>query len=777
MKRVIFLTILLVPALVMAQSAKQYCKAGDEFMEKGNVEDAIVQYTKAIDSDPDYDKAYMLRAVAYEKLDKLDEALQDYNRASVFNENDAEILCNSGRILFLMGKYQDALEKLDKSIEAKKTPDAYTYKVKTLIELENYNEAQKAAEKILSIKEDEQTLFIYALVCEKLKLYEEAEKFYKKSIQKNKKFLDAYLAMANVKVSLNKNDEGMEYANQAVELEPQNIEPYVVRSHVYKAKLDYPSAINDVSKALVIKPESERLFMIRGLYYQEFNQHQNAINDFNKVILLNDKNAEAYYKRAWSYEQIANYVKAIKDYETIASLSEFDPKAQLLLKEAQDRLFELNRESNKPVIKLTTPKEVKALSVQLPKNKDEFSLKGIIADESDLKYLKVDNKDVPFVKADDGYEFMANVRLERPDTFVMSVSDVYDNVLNAMYLIQRTEINNPIVKIIAPYASDNGEIYLDNDDPNVYIEGKVEDESKIQSIMIEGTSASYKMDEMNPTFSATLAVTNKNKITVTATDEYGNKIDAVFKLNREAAQLAADNPMGKTWVIFIENSKYESFASLEGPGKDVSMIKAALANYQIHNFIHKKDLTKKEMERFFSIELRDMVRSNRVNSLLVWYAGHGKFVNETGYWIPVDAKRDDEFTYFNINSLKAAMQSYSNIITHTLVVTDACESGPSFYQAMRSTPKARSCNDWQATKFKSSQVFSSAGYELAVDNSQFTKTFANILSNNPNSCIPIEEVVNKVSSAVEKNNQQKPKFGKIAGLEDEDGTFFFISKE
>ena len=67
--------------------------------------------------------------------------------------------------------------------------------------------------------------------------------------------------------------------------------------------------------------------------------------------------------------------------------------------------------------------------------------------------------------------------------------------------------------------------------------------------------------------------------------------------------------------------------------------------------INKKNMSKKQLERFFSIELRDLVRSNRVNSLLVWYAGHGKFINETGYWVPTDAKRDDEFTYFNINNL------------------------------------------------------------------------------------------------------------------------------
>ena len=143
----------------------------------------------------------------------------------------------------------------------------------------------------------------------------------------------------------------------------------------------------------------------------------------------------------------------------------------------------------------------------------------------------------------------------------------------------------------------------------------------------------------------------------------------------------------------------------------------------------------------------------------------------------MDASRDDEFSYYNINALKAAMLGYPDLLTHTLVITDACESGPSFYQAMRSAPRERSCDDWTSTSFKSSQVFSSAGYELAVDDSQFTRTFANVLVNNPSSCIPIENIVTKVTTAVENTTRQIPQFGKIAGLEDEDGTFFFIPKD
>ncbi|HBH84391.1 MAG TPA: hypothetical protein DDY34_11350, partial [Bacteroidales bacterium] len=246
--------------------------------------------------------------------------------------------------------------------------------------------------------------------------------------------------------------------------------------------------------------------------------------------------------------------------------------------------------------------------------------------------------------------------------------------------------------------------------------------------------------------------------------------------NREGADIAANNPMGKTWVVFIENSSYETFASLDGPIKDVGTIQRALANYQVHNTIHKKDMTKGEMEKYFSIELRDLVKKNQVKSLMVWYAGHGKFINDVGYWIPVDAKRDDEFTYFNINGLKAGLQGYGDVVVHTLVVSDACESGPSFYTAMRSVNEEPKCNNSIVAGAKSAQVFSSAGYELAVDNSKFTATFANTLLNNKNACIPIETVVKSVSAAVATETGQKPKFGKIQGLVDENGTFFFIAK-
>jgi tetratricopeptide (TPR) repeat protein len=757
------------------QNGKKYFKAGQEFVENLKYDDAVAQYTSALGVEPSNSNYYIARAGVYEKMMKYDLAKADYEKSLVFEPKNADAMVNLGAVLNKMANYDEALRYLNRaSAIDRRNGDIYPEKVITLIGLERYVEALKVSDTALIIKDTPMDYYYRGICYMKMNNEPLAKKELEKSISKDKKLPDPRLALAMLLINSDR-VEAMNQCNEVLKNNDRNTEAYLVRSRVYKKNLDYPHAIDDLSKNILIDPSNSLFYLERGLSYQEFNQHTNAINDFSKYISLKPGDPDAYFARAKSYEEISGFDKAVEDYNKITSLSEFDMKARKMLKEAKTRLYEINRETVAPEIIVASPNITDNI-IEIKGNSNTLTLSGKIKEKSIIDTLLVNDKPVLFgAKKNDESEFIANVDVTGKESVTIVARDEYNNIKTVSYNLKRTEIDPPAIAIMAPYTSAEHQVFLDEIKPVLFIEGKIEDASMIKSIEIDGVIASYRRDQLNPSFTANIEISNINKFTVMAEDIYGNRKESEFVLNRDNALLLQSNPMGKTWVVFIENSGYETFASLDGPTKDISTINRALANYQIANTIHMKDMTKAQMEKFFNIELRDLIKTNQVKSLLVWYAGHGKFINDIGYWIPVDAKRDDEFTYFNINALKAGLQAYTGL-THTLVISDACESGPSFYTATRAIESEPTCDNVQATAFKSAQVFSSAGYELAVDNSQFSSTFANTLTNNRNACVPIETIVKTVTSAVANNIQQKPKFGKISGLPDENGTFFFIAK-
>jgi tetratricopeptide (TPR) repeat protein len=783
MKKRVFLIatmMTLMAVCAFGQSARKSYKAGMEFVDNLKYDDAIVQFTSAIGLEPSNPVYYYARGQAYEKLSKDTEAKSDFEKALVFAPKDVDAMISLGAVCNKLGDYEKSLILLNRASNiVKRNTKVYPEKVIALINLKKYDQALKVSDTAIIIKDTPMDYYWRGIIYRRLNNDLLGKKELEKSISKDKKLAEPRIELADL-LTMTNPKEAMEQCNEVIKNDDRNTAAYIQRSRVFKKNLDYPSAINDISKTILIDPTNPMFYFERGKCYQEFNQHSNAINDFSKTISLNtERKAEdpnVYYSRAKSYEEIMDYDKARADYNKITFLSKYDAKAREMLELSQKRLYELNRETDPPEIAVVSPVPVKD-TVEIKGDKTTLLISGIVKDKSKIKSFKINNDSVILVEKNGENDFLANINVTGIDKITLSAADDYDNKRVLNYALKRTEINPPKIMIVAPYTNDEGQVLLDTPTPNIAIQGKISDESRIKSITVGNFTASYNPNELNPSFTATLNVADLNNFTVVAEDIYGNRQETEFKLNREAISgTAANNPMGRTWVVFIENSSYETFASLDGPIKDISTIQRALANYQIANIIHKKDMTKAEMERFFNIELRDQIKKNQVKSLLVWYAGHGKFINDVGYWIPVDAKRDDEFTYFNINTLKAGLQGYSDVVVHTLVVSDACESGPGFYTAMRSALEAPTCDNTQVAGSKSAQVFSSAGYELAVDNSKFTATFANTLMNNKNACIPIETIVKSVTAAVTTDNGQKPKFGKIQGLDDFNGTFFFITK-
>jgi tetratricopeptide (TPR) repeat protein len=771
-----------------AQSAKDYLKIGMDYNKEQNYREALIRFEKAIGLEPQMEKAYAERAYAYLQLNEKSLAADDYFKAGELNSKKADYYCEAGKLYLAIKNFSQSEIALNKA-NAIDSKHMETLQTKTLLYLntKDFYKASESANAALGIKKTLINTYWFGVVSDSLGNLDAAVKAFEEIIKGNYLYENAYTGLANVQLQLFQKhtspymkveqlEKALANCNTVLELYPENIQGYVLRSKAYYYKSEFSRAIDDISRAIARKQNDKDLHMSRGIYYQDFGQQQNAINDFNKVIMMESTSASAYYRRGMAYEAIFNHNKALGDYEEALALSEGKPEsARSNFKVARDRILELNRENDMPEIVITHPELLNRV-VYLRNDQDSLVVNGIVKDKSKIKYIKVNREHAQFDRETTNPEFSFHMKLAGVNELLFEAADWYDNRVVTAVSVVYTEVNAPFVHITKPYASDTGDLTLDENLTKIAIEGRVQDESLIKSILINGISASYAVDQLNPTFSAFIDITNKDKITVSTTDIYNNELVSEYKIVRQGRTIASSNPMGTTWAVFIENTNYQDFASIDGPAKDVAAMKKALNNYEIHKIIHKKNLTKEQFERFFAIELRDLIRQNGVNSVLVWYAGHGKFVNESGYWIPVDAKRDDEFTYFKVNNLKASLESYSKLLTHTLVVSDACESGPSFYEAMRGDAKDKRCDDFEASGFKSSQVLTSTGYELAVQQSIFTDVFSRALERNDNTCIPIDEVFHKINSEVRKSNQIA-RFGKITGLEDQNGTFFFIRKD
>ncbi|HCU20375.1 MAG TPA: hypothetical protein DF818_14060, partial [Bacteroidales bacterium] len=228
-----------------SQNAKKYYKAGNEFLESMRYEDAAAQFTSAIGLEPANPDFYHARGSAYEKLLKYEEAKADFEKVIVFDAKNVDARVHLGDLCNKTGKYEDALAHLNHATALdKRNKLAYPVKVITLIELEKYDRALKASDTAMAIDDTPMIFYYRGIIYRKLTNDVLAKKEFEKSITKDKKLPEPRLALADLLLASNA-DQAMTQCNEVIKNDDRNTDAYIMRSRVYKQRLDYPNAIND----------------------------------------------------------------------------------------------------------------------------------------------------------------------------------------------------------------------------------------------------------------------------------------------------------------------------------------------------------------------------------------------------------------------------------------------------------------------------------------------------------------------------------------------------
>ena len=764
MKRIIYVFICLITFPLLSHSQEQeinpktYFKSAKKHFLNSDYGVAIDQFTMVIKGDPNNADAYFYRAKSYKKLDSLQLSYNDFNSYISLSKKDKhEVYYELSKLCNIMGDYANSIIFAEKAIgRDKKFIEPYQEKIEAQISLGRYKKALNTSNDVLDVKRTKENYYYKGQSYFLNGDYLLAEVNFEFALREDEKYIDALIGKSKSFYEQDQCAPALKTIDIALKLDESCKECYIIRSKINYKDIEYQDAVDDLSKVLIIKENDgdrddiEDIYFQRGKYYAAQFKYIESITDFKKVMELDDKYALAYYERGKSHEESFQDEKATKDYKKFLKLAEGQLEYKTQYDIASSRMYKMNKEEETPLVNILKPVGRIEGSLDILKSAESFQLSGTIEDASAIMQFRINGEEkINDIEVNgDKFVFDLNLSSRNIEKIEIEVTDTYGNTGIYPYQIRRTEEDKPIVYIYDPYTSDNKILNIEGTPTTIYVEGNIDDESLIKSITIDSIiNVSFNNSKINPTFYANIEIASKNSFQLVVEDYYGNITSKFYYIERGSIDYNS-NPMGRTWAFFIENSQYETFDQLDGPQKDINKMKSLLdSKYNFTSIQHYRNFTKDRFERFFQKELRELIDKHNINSILIWYAGHGSFSQDIGYWIPVDGKTDDEMSYYNLNNLKGSLEVYAEDLTHLLIISDACQSGSTFFDAMRSTTTDKSCNDELIVKSKSLQVLTSTdNYEQALDQSQFMEVFCDVLEANSKSCISVERIYKEVKN-------------------------------
>lgn len=145
----VFISILFLSVSVYAQTPEEYLSKGNDDFKLGNFDRAIVEYTKAIDINPNLAKAYNNRGVAYAQEGSLSRAIADFTMAIANNLKDAQAHNNRGHAYAQQGNLSQAIFDYTEAIKINAVyVKAYNNRGTAYYKLKEYDKAWADVHKI-----------------------------------------------------------------------------------------------------------------------------------------------------------------------------------------------------------------------------------------------------------------------------------------------------------------------------------------------------------------------------------------------------------------------------------------------------------------------------------------------------------------------------------------------------------------------------------------------------------------------------------------------------
>ncbi len=338
---------------------------------------SILDFTKAIELDPQNPSHYLNRSTANYRMNKFNDCIDDLTQLialdSSFSNLNLEIFSESD-IYNLLGiakmnikDFKGAISSFSKAISSDSTESMpYSFRGKINLHLKNYENANKDFSKAIlleptfaghyywrgklenelkqhevsvnylssAIKIDpiyKEPYFLRGKIYMLEKKYRDAEKDFSKIIELDSiNFPDAFLQRGVAQVELNNYENAVIDFTKYIQINPKSTVAYIFRGVIKMRFQENESAVYDITKAIKLSPQNEMtdfLYHSRGVLKYRLIDYKSSIIDFNEAIRINPKYAEAYFNRGEAKEKLGLKEEAKKDFLKAKQLGYVEKKS------------------------------------------------------------------------------------------------------------------------------------------------------------------------------------------------------------------------------------------------------------------------------------------------------------------------------------------------------------------------------------------------------------------------------------------------------------------
>lgn len=264
-----------------ALTSWDYIRRGNRARSEGRQQNAMDEYQRATEVDPENAAAYVGLGLIYSDLGHLEKAVKEYNKAIELDPNYALAYNNRGVVYKELGQMEEALKNYDKATEL--DPNyALTY-------------------------------FNQGVVYKELGDVEKALKDYDKAIELNPNYAHVYNNRGVLYSDLGQLEKALKDYDKAIELDPNHAYAHNNRGIIYSNWGQSEEALKDFNKAIELAPDYVDAYNNRGTVYENLKKYAEAIEDYTRAIQLDPKYKKAYLNRARAYSAIGEEALAEAD--------------------------------------------------------------------------------------------------------------------------------------------------------------------------------------------------------------------------------------------------------------------------------------------------------------------------------------------------------------------------------------------------------------------------------------------------------------------------------